>query len=245
MAVYKNTVYNPHLAMPNHSMSLKLLARCSSFAFVLTSSILLAGCGDKPDVAMAEASLQTALSKEAGTDARLISLKKTNGLAKLVNGVAVYQFEYAAEVQMSPKKPREGMTGVLNFIKTEQGWRFDSVSWETDTHKRQIEHIDRVSQAKQDIIDLREGLELYHLDNKRYPTQEQGLGALESRPTTAPLPDYWKAGGYGKLKTDPWGSQYQYRIPGTRGQYDLYSFGADRKEGGYGDDADIGNWSMP
>ena len=103
----------------------------------------------------------------------------------------------------------------------------------------------RVIAAKQDIASLMQALKLYRLDNQRYPTTEQGLQALASRPTTAPLPQNWKEGGYvERLPKDPWGNPYQYLYPGVRGEIDVFSYGADGAPGGEGNDADIGSWNL-
>jgi general secretion pathway protein G len=103
----------------------------------------------------------------------------------------------------------------------------------------------RVIAAKQDIASLLQALKLYRLDNQRYPTTEQGLQALTLRPTTAPIPPNWKAGGYvERLPKDPWGGSYQYLSPGVRGEIDVFSFGADGAPGGEGNDADIGSWNL-
>ncbi len=103
----------------------------------------------------------------------------------------------------------------------------------------------RVVAAKQDISTLAQALKLYRLDNKRYPTTEQGLQALVIRPTVAPIPDNWKAGGYiERLPQDPWGKPYQYLNPGLHGEIDIFSFGADGVAGGEGMDSDVGNWSL-
>jgi general secretion pathway protein G len=103
----------------------------------------------------------------------------------------------------------------------------------------------RVMAAKQDIASLMQGLKLYRLDNQRYPITEQGLQALAVRPTTAPLPLNWKAGGYiERLPKDPWGNPYQYLNPGVHGEIDIFSLGADSAPGGEGNDADIGSWSL-
>lgn len=101
----------------------------------------------------------------------------------------------------------------------------------------------RILAAKQDIATLMQALKLYRLDNQRYPTTEQGLQALVTRPTAAPIPQNWKTGGYlDRLNRDPWGNPYQYLSPGTRGEIDVFSYGADGKPGGTGIDADIGSW---
>ena len=103
----------------------------------------------------------------------------------------------------------------------------------------------RVVAAKQDIAALMQALKLYRLDNKRYPTTEQGLQALVVRPGQAPVPDNWKTGGYvEKLPLDPWGKPYQYLNPGLHGEIDVFSYGADGVPGGEGFDADVGNWSL-
>ena len=102
----------------------------------------------------------------------------------------------------------------------------------------------RILAAKQDIATLMQALKLYRLDNQRYPTTEQGLQALIARPTNGPQPVNWKSGGYiDRLNKDPWGNPYVYQSPGTHGEVDVYSLGADGKPGGTGNDADIGSWS--
>lgn len=103
----------------------------------------------------------------------------------------------------------------------------------------------RVVAARQDIASLMQALKLYRLDNKRYPTSEQGLQALVTRPAQAPVPDNWKGGGYiERLPLDPWGKSYQYLNPGLHGEIDVFSYGADGAPGGEGFDADIGNWQL-
>lgn len=103
----------------------------------------------------------------------------------------------------------------------------------------------RIVAAKQDIAAIRQALNLYRLDNQRYPTTEQGLAALVERPTTNPVPGNWKTGGYlERLMNDPWGTPYQYLNPGLRGEIDIFSLGADGAPGGEGNDADIGSWML-
>lgn len=103
----------------------------------------------------------------------------------------------------------------------------------------------RLVAARQDIGGLLQALKLYRLDNRRYPSSEQGLSALVEKPAQPPLPDNWKAGGYvERLPLDPWGQPYQYLNPGLRGEIDVFSFGADGVAGGEGADADIGNWAL-
>lgn len=99
--------------------------------------------------------------------------------------------------------------------------------------------------VRADLATLEQALDLYRLDNLRFPTREQGLAALIVRPTSEPLPRAWREDGYiRRLPKDPWGQDYQYRVPGQHGRYDVYSLGADATEGGEGNDADIGNWNL-
>ncbi len=101
----------------------------------------------------------------------------------------------------------------------------------------------RITAAKQDIATISQALNLYKLDNGRYPSTEQGLAALVKKPTVAPIPANWKSEGYlDRVPKDPWGTPYQYLQPGVHGTIDVFSFGADRAAGGEGNDADIGNW---
>lgn len=103
----------------------------------------------------------------------------------------------------------------------------------------------RVVAAKQDIASVMQALNLYRLDNSRYPTTEQGLQALVAQPTTEPQPRNYKQGGYlSRLPVDPWGGNYQFLSPGINGEVDVMSFGADGKAGGEGVNADIGSWSL-
>ena len=96
----------------------------------------------------------------------------------------------------------------------------------------------RVVAAKTDIATLMQALKLYKLDNQRYPTTEQGLQALITRPTSGPAANGWKEGGYvDKLPKDPWGNAYQYLSPGIHGEIDIFSYGADGQAGGQGEDA--------
>jgi general secretion pathway protein G len=102
----------------------------------------------------------------------------------------------------------------------------------------------RVAKARQDIRAYETALNLYRMDNFRYPTTEQGLEALVKRPVDPNLRN-WKEGGYiDGLKKDPWGNEYNYLSPGSHGDYDLYTLGADGQPGGEGQDADIGNWNI-
>ena len=102
----------------------------------------------------------------------------------------------------------------------------------------------RISAAKSDIRVLESSLELYKLDNFLYPSVEQGLGALVNKPSGEGNKN-WRDGGYiKKLSKDPWGNDYLYLYPGSNGEFDVYSLGADAAVGGEGEAADIGNWNL-
>ena len=103
----------------------------------------------------------------------------------------------------------------------------------------------KVTVAKGDIKAVAAALDMYKLDNFAYPSTQQGLEALVKKPSGNPQPKNWNRDGYLKrLPKDPWGNDYQYLSPGTQGQFDLYSFGADGKPGGSDLNADIGNWDL-
>ncbi len=103
----------------------------------------------------------------------------------------------------------------------------------------------RIVAAKQDIASITQALKLYRLDNQLYPTTEQGLSALTQKPTTPPIPNNWKTGGYvDRLPKDPWGTDFQFLNPGLRGEIDVFSLGADGQPGGAGIDTDIGSWDL-
>jgi general secretion pathway protein G len=103
----------------------------------------------------------------------------------------------------------------------------------------------RITKAKGDIQKIETALTMYRLDNSRYPTTEQGLAALVTRPNDPNIKNYPPEGYLQRLTKDPWGNDYHYQYPGTRGgAYDLYTLGADGQEGGEGADADIGNWNL-
>jgi general secretion pathway protein G len=96
--------------------------------------------------------------------------------------------------------------------------------------------------ARIQIESLASALDLYFLDNGRYPSSAEGVTALVQRPPSAAA---WN-GPYlkgGVVPTDPWGKPYLYRSPGQHGTYDLSSYGADGQEGGTGAAADVTNWS--
>jgi general secretion pathway protein G len=101
-----------------------------------------------------------------------------------------------------------------------------------------------ITKAKQDIRNYETALNLYRMDNFKYPNTEQGLQALQTQPNDPTIRN-WKRGGYTKVRKDPWNNDYKYVYPGTHGdEYDLYTLGRDGQEGGEGPDADIGNWNL-
>ncbi|MET4896476.1 type II secretion system major pseudopilin GspG [Sphingomonadaceae bacterium jetA1] len=101
----------------------------------------------------------------------------------------------------------------------------------------------RIQKAKTDIANIEQGLDLYKLQNLTYPTTAQGLQALVSMPAGLADPSRYQRGGYlKKLPDDPWGRPYLYAAPGQHGEADVWTYGADGKEGGEGINADIGNW---
>lgn len=96
-----------------------------------------------------------------------------------------------------------------------------------------------VQVARAQIDALEKALDQYRLDTNRYPSVEQGLEALMTRPANEIA---WR-GPYLKkaVPLDPWGRPYVYRAPGQNREFELVSYGRDGRPGGSGDDADIGN----
>ncbi len=102
----------------------------------------------------------------------------------------------------------------------------------------------RISKAKSDIRVMESSMELYKLDNFVYPSNDQGLDALVNRPSGENFRN-WREGGYiKKLTKDPWGNDYRYAYPGSNGEFDIFSLGADAAVGGEGEAADIGSWNL-
>lgn len=102
----------------------------------------------------------------------------------------------------------------------------------------------QITKAKTEIRNLESSLKFYRLDNFAYPTTEQGLEALASKPADPNIKN-WKTGGYiPRVPNDPWGNSYLYLNPGTNGEIDIYTLGRDGQPGGEGVDADIGNWDL-
>ncbi|MBN2645972.1 MAG: type II secretion system major pseudopilin GspG [Desulfuromonadaceae bacterium] len=110
--------------------------------------------------------------------------------------------------------------------------------------------LDRPEQARRTKAELQlksieEALSLYKLDNGLFPTTDQGLQALVTKPERGRIPLRYREGGYlKKVPLDPWGSPFVYLSPGVNGDYDLLSYGADGEPGGEGNDADLRNWEM-
>ncbi|MEC7804298.1 MAG: type II secretion system major pseudopilin GspG [Pseudomonadota bacterium] len=101
----------------------------------------------------------------------------------------------------------------------------------------------RVTAARNDIRTIESALQLYRMDNFRYPSTEEGVEALVTKPDDPDIK--WPEGGYlQRLPKDPWDRPYLYLQPGNNGIYDLYSFGRDGQQDGEGPDADIGNWNL-
>ena len=92
--------------------------------------------------------------------------------------------------------------------------------------------------AQTSLSNVANALEMYRLDNHKYPTTQEGLEALVTKPASAKV---FPAGGYLKsIPNDPWDNPIQYVSPGANGKpFELYSFATDGQEGGEGDNADI------
>lgn len=98
--------------------------------------------------------------------------------------------------------------------------------------------------AKMQIESIGTALKLYKLDMGSYPTTEQGLQALVAAPGTTGT-SKWRKGGYldkGRVPKDPWDNDFIYLAPGTNGDYDLISYGADGVSGGDDKNKDITSW---
>ncbi len=105
----------------------------------------------------------------------------------------------------------------------------------------------KIADAKIQIRNFETALKLFRLDNGFYPSTEQGLEALIEKPSGGRVPNHYKEEGYleqRKIPLDPWGSPYIYISPGLHGDFDILSYGADGREGGEGNNADITNWNL-
>jgi general secretion pathway protein G len=102
----------------------------------------------------------------------------------------------------------------------------------------------QITRVQQDLRGIENALKFYRLDNFAYPTSEQGLDALVTKPADPNIRN-WKRGGYlDRLPKDPWGNPYQYLNPGQNGEIDIFTFGRDGRPGGEEIDADMGNWNI-
>lgn len=102
----------------------------------------------------------------------------------------------------------------------------------------------RKEAARSEISTIENAMKFYRLDNFTYPTTEQGIEALVTKPND-PNVKNWNPGGYlERMPVDPWGNPYVYRNPGVNGEIDILTLGADGIEGGDGNNADIGNWDL-
>ena len=102
----------------------------------------------------------------------------------------------------------------------------------------------QAARVQQDLRGVESALKFYRLDNFTYPTSEQGLEALVTKPSDPNIRN-WKSGGYlPRLPKDPWGNAYLYLSPGNNGEIDIYTLGRDGRPGGEGVDADVGNWNL-
>ncbi len=102
----------------------------------------------------------------------------------------------------------------------------------------------QITKAVAEISNIENALKFYRLDNFAYPTTEQGIEALVTKPND-PNVRNWKTGGYlDRLPKDPWGNPYLYLNPGINGEIDIYTLGRDGRPDGEGIDADIGNWTI-
>ena len=105
----------------------------------------------------------------------------------------------------------------------------------------------KITKVKADIKSLETALDMYKIDNGLYPDTEQGLNALIKLPDTGVLPKKWRKGGYLKkpvIPNDPWDNAYLYISPGSRGDYDIMSYGADSMQGGEGINKDLSNFDV-
>ena len=103
----------------------------------------------------------------------------------------------------------------------------------------------RRTAAATQIRSIEEALGIFKLENGFYPSTEQGLQALVTKPVVGRIPDRYKEGGYiRRIPLDPWGQPYLYLSPGVHGDFDLFSYGPDGETGGEGENADVANWNL-
>jgi len=105
----------------------------------------------------------------------------------------------------------------------------------------------KIQTTRTQIGNMETALKLYKLDNGTYPSTDQGLNALVTKPAVGVIPKNYKEGGYlekKQLPKDGWGNDFLYVSPGEHGDYDLFSYGADGAKGGESKNADINNWDV-
>ncbi len=101
----------------------------------------------------------------------------------------------------------------------------------------------RITRARADIQAIEAALDIFRLDNFRYPSNAEGLRTLVERPDNPDI--LWPQGGYmRRLPMDPWNRPYLYRNPGRNSEVDIYTLGRDGRDGGEGQDQDLGNWNL-
>jgi general secretion pathway protein G len=106
-------------------------------------------------------------------------------------------------------------------------------------------HVDqaKVDTTRTQISSLQTALDAFRLDVGRYPTTDEGLSVLRSQPADdSPGASRWHGPYLPRMPKDGWGNDFHYTSPGQHGDYDLLSYGADNKEGGEGNDADVTSW---
>jgi type II secretion system protein G len=103
----------------------------------------------------------------------------------------------------------------------------------------------RIAAAKADVAAIGQALDMYKLDNSSYPSSDQGLEALVKKPSGSPEPRNWNSNGYlKKLPMDPWHHEYTYSSPAEGAPYEIRTLGADGREGGEGEDADVSSLQL-
>lgn len=153
------------------------------------------------------------------------------------------------------KNKKKHLPLFARFLRGEQGWTFVETiivimiivllsGTVVIAAIKQVEKA-KVAKARSTIDAYMSALQLYYGDCLAFPTEEQGLEALISRPTAEPVPEDWDGPYLSKLviEQDPWKNDYIYNVPGPNGlDYSIISYGADGLQGGSGKDEDIVSW---
>ncbi len=99
------------------------------------------------------------------------------------------------------------------------------------------------TQAAVQMKNIEQALELFKLDNGFYPATDQGIQALVTLPESGRIPKNYRKQGYlDRVPKDPWSNDYIYVSPGTHGEFDMTSYGADGVPGGENEDSDVNSW---